>query len=127
MEYIQDVIDNIRKVIETHKLENGKYARWLWQNAANDRELGINPYGCADAANILYTIGDFPRDPEERKCWVDALQKMQDPETGLFCEKTHHPIHTTAHCSAALELFDVPPLYPMNALNHTLAERLFAH
>ena len=26
----------------------------------------VDPYGCSDAANILYTIGRFPRDLDER-------------------------------------------------------------
>ena len=41
---------------------------------------------------------------------------MQDKESGLFYEKTHHPIHTTAHCMAAMELFDSAPLYPCTSL-----------
>ena len=122
MEYIQDIIENIRYVVANHKISDGAYARWNWQNEENTRELGVNPYGCADAANILYSIGDFPRDPVERQCWIDTLRKMQDPETGLFHEKTHHPIHTTAHCAAALELFDALPAYPVYALHHTLPE-----
>lgn len=120
MEYIQDIIDKILHTVETHKIADGQYTRWLWQDQKDSRELGVNPYGCADAANILYSIGAFPRDPAERAQWVDAMQKMQDPETGLFHEKTHHPIHTTAHCTAALELFDAAPIYPVNALAYTL-------
>ena len=119
---IQPIIEKILERIEAHKIDTGRYARWLWQNQAGNRELGVNPYGCADAANILYSIGDFPRDPVERQCWIDTLRKMQDPETGLFHEKTHHPIHTTAHCAAALELFDALPAYPVHALHHTLPE-----
>lgn len=122
MEYIQDIIDKIHHVVKKHKIADGTYARWLWQNEAGNRELGVNPYGCADAANILYSIGAFPGDPVERKEWINTLQAMQDPETGLFHESTHHPIHTTAHCAAALELFDAPPLYPVNALAYTLEE-----
>lgn len=30
-------------------------------------------------------------------------------------EATHHPIHTTAHCTVALELFDALPKYKMTA------------
>ena len=110
---IDDLIDEIKKCVETHKLNTGEYARWLW---GENRDLGINEYGCADAANILYSIGFFPSDPDERACWVKALQKMQNPDTGLFSEPTHHTIHTTAHCTAALELFDAKPLYPCKAL-----------
>lgn len=115
---IQNFIDAIRATVESHKLENeGEYARYLWQNEKNDRIMGVNPYGCADAINILYTINEFPRDLEVRKKHVDVLQSLQDSETGLFTEDTHHPIHTTAHCTAALELFDALPLYKFKALN----------
>ena len=48
---------------------------------------------------------------------------MQDTDTGLFNEKpsdptkfVHDPIHTTAHCMAALELFDAMPLTSAKAL-----------
>lgn len=113
---IQNLIDKIEKVVESHKISEGVYARWIWQNSENTRKLGINEYGCADAANILYTIGKFEKDPEKRKKWVDALCSLQDEKTGLFSEETHHFIHTTAHCTAALELFDARPLYPFYAL-----------
>ena len=105
MENIQDIIEKIAAVIDTHKLSDGRYARWITPGK-NNRDTGINPYGCADAANILYTIGRFPSDADARAEWVKALREMQNPETGLFNESTHHPIHTTAHCMAALELFD---------------------
>ena len=34
-------------------------------------------------------------------------------EDGRFEEPTHHTIHTTAHCVAALELFDAAPSLPL--------------
>ena len=110
--FIQNTLD----VIESHKVGPGDYARYLWQNAKNDREMGSNPYGCADAANMLYTIGHFPEDEAERAAFVKNLLKFQDPETGLFYEHTHHTYHTTAHCAAAIELFDKRPAYPLTAL-----------
>lgn len=103
-------------VVANHRLpRRGAFRRWNWASG-EDRDLGVNPYGCADAANILYTIGRFPRDPAERGGFVEVLQSLQDRETGLFEESTHHPIHTTAHCVAALELFDARPLYSLTAL-----------
>lgn len=114
---IDDIIEQIYNCVKRHSLEkSGRYARWLWQNARGNRELGCNPYGCADAANILYTISKFPRDENERRGFVETLRQMQDKESGLFYEKTHHPIHTTAHCMAAMELFDSAPLYPCTSL-----------
>lgn len=113
---MKSLVEKIHATVQSHELETGVYCRWLWQNEKGDRQLGINEYGCADAANILYSIGSFPRDPRDREKWVSALQGRQDPETGLFHEATHHPIHTTAHCLAALELFDAGPRYPLTAL-----------
>ena len=117
---LQPLIEKILTVVENHRLDEGVYCRWLWQNEAGDRELGKNEYGCADAANILYTIGHFPAEPEKRSHWVSALQSLQNPETGLFHERTHHTIHTTAHCVAALELFDAQPLYALKGLEKYL-------
>lgn len=114
---IQNLIEEIKNTIESHRLENeGEYARYLWQNEENNRKMGLNEYGCADAINILYTINEFPRDFRVRENYMKVLQSMQEPETGLFKEDTHHFIHTTAHCTAALELFDAFPLYEFKAL-----------
>lgn len=109
-------IANAAAIVANHMLEPGSYRRWNTQADDGSRDLGINPYGCADAANILYTIGLFPREAGERARWITALQGLQSPDSGLFEEPTHHPIHTTAHCIAALELFDAPPAHPLKAL-----------
>ena len=120
---IDDLIAEIRRSVDKHKLSTGAYARFLF---GENRDLGVNEYGCADAANILYSIGQFPSDPDERAEWIKTLQGMQDPETGLFSEKTHHTIHTTAHCTAALELFDAKPLYKCTAFEkYTTKEGLY--
>ena len=112
MRDITELIKIIKKTVDSHQLENeGEYKRFLWQNEENNRKMGLNEYGCADAANILYTINEFPKDHKVREGFVKTLQSMQNPETGLFEENTHHFIHTTAHCTAALELFDALPLY----------------
>ena len=117
---IDGLIAKIQGIVDRHKLAEGTYSRYLWQNAEGTRKMGVNEYGCADAANILYTIGNFEREPEKRAEWVRVLREMQNPETGLFYEGTHHTIHTTAHCLAALELFDALPLYPLTALKQYL-------
>lgn len=108
---IDGLIEKIYGVVKSHSLGGGAYARWIWQDAEGTRNLGINEYGCADAMNVLYTINRFPKG-EERKSALEALQSLQKADTGLFEEPTHHFIHTTAHCIAALELFDAEPLYP---------------
>ncbi len=120
---IRNIVKAIHKTVESHKLaKEGEYARWLWQNEKGNRELGINEYGCADAMNILYTIGEFACTPEVRKARLDALRSLQNKETGMFTEATHHTIHTTAHCAAAIELFDAKPLYPLYGLHQYLSK-----
>ena len=113
---IDPIVTKIRRCVRKHELGTGAYARYTRSNEEKGQTLAINPYGCADAANLLYTIGDFERDPQRRAESIAAMQKMQDRETGLFHESTHHPIHTTAHVLAALELYDAGPLYPVYAL-----------
>ena len=55
---INDIIKKISETVAAHRLNGeGEYTRWLWNGAENERKLGLNEYGCADAANILY-IGD---------------------------------------------------------------------
>lgn len=110
---LRPFIDSVAEIIKRHELSPGQYARWTLP----DQDHTPNPYGCADAANLLYTIGRFPQAPDERAAWVQALQAMQEPETGLWRESTHHPIHTTAHCIAALELFDARPRHLLSDLH----------
>ncbi len=107
---LDPLIERCLRIVERHRLGDvGRYARFTGETTPN-------PYGCADAANILYTLGRFPRDPGERARWVEALQSLQEPASGFFVESTHHEIHTTAHCIAALELFDAGPRHPVGAL-----------
>ena len=113
---LDGLVKKAEDTVASHKIGKGDYARWLWQNEKKDRVLGSNPYGVADAANTLYMIGSFPQDDEERAEFVRILREFQDPETGLFHENTHHTYHTTAHCTAALELFDKYPEHPFAAL-----------
>ena len=110
---ITPLIQNVKKVVEAHKISIGNYARFT----QGEQGMKSNEYGCADAANILYTIGEFPRNVEERKIWVEVLQNMQEETTGLFREATHFPLHTTAHCISALELFDALPKYKLTGLD----------
>ena len=118
---IRPIIAAVKKTVESHALENkGEYCRWLWQNKEGNRDLGNTAYGCADAANILYTINDFYCDEETRNARISVLRSLQSPETGMFEEDTHHTIHTTAHCAGALQLFDAKPLYPMVGLHKYL-------
>ncbi|MGI6315346.1 MAG: hypothetical protein ACOX17_01550 [Christensenellales bacterium] len=124
---IDELIAAVFSAVESHRIADGEYARWLWQDETGSRNLAPSEYGCADAANILYTIGRFPSSGAERKAFVRKLQSFQTPETGLFSEPTHHFMHSTAHCTAALELFDARPLYPIRAYDKFLTrEGLYA-
>ncbi len=114
---IRELVNTIEEIVVNHNLGAvGAYRRWNWRDGKRGRDPDLNPYGCADAANILYTIGRFPGAPEKRGRWIETLQSLQDRESGLFHEPTHHEIHTTAHCVAALELFDARPLHPLRSL-----------
>lgn len=59
--HIQPIITAAVRTVQTHEMQGtpGAYRRWLWQNPQGTRELGVNEYGCADAMNILYTVGEF--------------------------------------------------------------------
>lgn len=115
MRNLDAFLEKVYKTVESHYLGDGAYARYLWQDAKGTRKMGINEYGCADAMNILYTINKFPVG-EKRDACMKALQSLQKEDTGLFEEHTHHFIHTTAHCIAALDLFDAQPLYPQKEM-----------
>ena len=114
---LDSLIEKIHEVVKRHYLGKGAYARYLWQNAQGSRKMGVNEYGCADALNILYSIGRFPKG-DERTMALNTLLGLQNPDTGLFIEETHHTIHTTAHCIAAIELFEEMPKYPVTAMAH---------
>ena len=66
--------------------------------------------------NLLYTLDELPTDATTRASWTESLRSWQEPDTGLFREASHDPIHTTAHCVAALECFDARLRAPLAAL-----------
>lgn len=114
---LRPLVQSVQEIVASHRLgPDGAYRRWNWPDTEGKRELGLNPYGVADAANILYTINAFPSAPEERADWINVLRGLQSEKDGMFYESTHHEIHTTAHCIAALELFDARPQHPLKAL-----------
>ena len=118
-------VASVESIVARHALERpGAFARYTRpgdDEHGAPRDLGANPYGCADAANLLYTLGRLPAGGPERDGFVAMLRDMQEPETGLYRESTHDPIHTTAHCLAALELFDAAPRHPLAALREIQA------
>lgn len=119
---LRPLLERVTRAVEAHALGRpGAYRRWTRPRAGAEAAAGPDPYGCADAANLLWTLGVLPEDDAVRAAFVAALREQQEPDTGLWREATHHPIHTTAHCVAALELFDARPLHPLRAL-HPLRE-----
>jgi len=116
---VTDLVDAVRETVSGHNLGRlGAYRRW---ESGRDDDPGNRPYGAADAANILYTIGDFPREEADRRAWIRELRSFQDPKTGLYHGGDHHPYHTTAFCIAALELFDALPDHPVIGIEHLVA------
>lgn len=120
-------IDETEKIVARHNLgETGKYARWITQDETGSRNLKESPYGCANAANILYTINRFPTDPADRAAFVKVLQGFQNKETGIFEDADNYPTHSTAFISGALALFDVQPLFRVSAFSEYVSrEGLF--
>ncbi len=106
----------VEQIVRRHNLgRTGEYTRWLTQDARGSRSLGSTPYGCANAVNILYTIGALPEDVQQRQEFVRVLQAFQDGESGLFVNPGNYETHTTAFVSGALKLLDARPLYRAKA------------
>jgi hypothetical protein len=114
---LDDFLATVLRLTARHGAgKSGAYGRWSLPSPDDaSKHDGINPYGCADAANLLYTVGVFPA-PREWPAWIDVLRSFQEPQSGLFRESTHDPLHTTAHVLGALELFGAGPTHALTAL-----------
>lgn len=125
---LRPFILEIKKIVERHYLgAPGKYTRWLTQDEKNSRDLGSTPYGCANAANILYTINELPTDSKEKEEFVKVLQEFQNKDNGLFENPGNFATHTTAFVSGALNLLDAKPLYQAKGFEqYKTKEGLFA-
>ena len=116
MHDLRGFIRQVEQIVRRHNLgRTGEYTRWLTQDARGSRSLGSTPYGCANAVNILYTIGALPEDVQQRQEFVRVLQAFQDGESGLFVNPGNYETHTTAFVSGALKLLDARPLYRAKA------------
>lgn len=108
---IQPLVDTALSRVRAHEVTPGFYRRLAEGPVASD------PYGCADAINLMYTLSALPgTHTDQAATLASALQSLQD-EDGLFREPTHHPYHTTAHCLGALELLDAKPRHRLTALD----------
>lgn len=97
--------------VQAHELPNGHFRRFAQGSPTSD------PYGCADAVNLLYTLSALPEpDGPDAKALIDALVSHQGAD-GMFEEATHHGYHTTAHCIAALDLLDAKPTHRPSAMD----------
>lgn len=112
-------VDFLERWLPRYALDGvGRYARHL---SRPDTDVGVpDAYGCAGAAGILYMLGTFPAGAGERAAWVRSLQSFQDPTTGVFRDRTHSDLHTTAQVTAALELFEARPAHPLTVLHPVL-------
>ena len=61
---INPILEKIKSLLERHKVAVGQYSRWIGRDDAGKPVLRVDEYGCADAANILYTLNSFPKDPK---------------------------------------------------------------
>ena len=105
MHDLRPLIQSIEQIVVRHALAKpGQYTRWLTQNEAGNRDLGSTPYGCANAVNILYTIGELPASLSEKQTFANVLQAFQNKENGLFENPGNYETHTTAFLSGALYL-----------------------
>ena len=69
-EFIRWVCGNV----ENHRMSSGGYARWTKQNDKNNRDLGINVYGTANAINIyLDSIFKYLNEEEEFVIFPDPV------------------------------------------------------
>ncbi len=127
MHDLRHFIRDVERIVKRHRLDNpGEYTRWLTQDAKGSRNLGSTPYGCANAVNILYTIGSLP-EGEERNAMAEVLRRFQNGESGLFVNPGNYETHTTAFVSGALRLLDVKPLHRARDFEKYLdKEALFA-
>ena len=115
---IRDIVEQARNVVCAHTgTIPGEHHRILKPTQDKGSKTGVTAYGCADAACILYTLDDLPTDAIERQAWIEAIQRFQNPDTGLFEDGSHHKIHTTAFALGALELFDARAAHPIKALH----------
>ena len=59
----------------------------------------------------------FPLNRQSARVGSRFFNHFRILNSGLYTEVTHHTIHTTAHCIAALELFDARPLRRLSGLD----------
>lgn len=112
---MDDLVGQAMEILARAELAPGEYKRYAVVGDTGD--ASINAYGVADAANLLYTLGHFPPcGHPARDGFVRSLQGLQQPDTGLWSERSHHDDHCTAHGLAALERFDASPRFALAAL-----------
>ncbi len=117
---INYILEQTEKAVRSHELDMGRYTRWTRPDNHPAHRIGLNPYACADAVNILYMLNRFPKKESVRSAFIRTLQGLQEAESGLFTASTHHVIHTTAYCVDALYLLGASAKYPFKELEEFL-------
>lgn len=76
---------------------------------------GVDLYGVADMASILYTLGRLDPSSADRDQWAAAFAQFQRPGDGLLVERvrSHDPLHNTAYALASMELLGLRPPAPV--------------
>ncbi|QHW33573.1 hypothetical protein GZH47_24100 [Paenibacillus rhizovicinus] len=97
---INPFLAKVIRSIEAHKAEpHGGYRQKLSDPVVADM------YGTADAIILLYTLNQVPNaGSSEHDALVKTLQSFQQPDSGRFPGRGHHPVHGTAYALSALEL-----------------------
>lgn len=124
---LRPFINAVEGIVASHNLGcPGQYAQFITQNQKGTRNLGLAPYGTANAVNILYTINRLPSELDERAAFIKVLQNFQNDKTGLFENPGNFSTHTTAFLCGALNLLDAVPLYKTEGFKeHTTREGIF--
>lgn len=117
----EDYVRFVKARLREYRVADGRYQRHILRTG-HETEGRADAYGTADAANILYTLGELPGEGEARRALSDGIKSFQDPLSGIFVDPTHSDYHTTAHCIAALELFDLRPDHKLRFLAPLVAE-----
>ncbi len=114
---LRPFLARVKETLDAHRFDASKrvYARKAAQLEAGCRYDDV--YGTADAAIILYTLDELPQQQAERGLWIDALQRHQAADSGVFAGQGHNDIHSTAFALSALELFNVKAQHPLGWLD----------
>jgi len=85
-------------------------------------ETGMSVFGPVSQIYIKYILDMLDFDDKTKDLWADAINRFQDPKTGLYCDNDTDMYIATADAVGALELIERKPKYPLSALHETRAK-----